>query len=255
MDFLTHWRTARSIFPSRPTICEVSLLLFRSFLFGFFKWLFISLWICVNVSGHSEIWQGEKYGAVRLTEVPPWSEASSGHSGKMFRGWRTQFAPLRPVAQPRNWNSASVTHLALWIIALGFVAGSEPGAVESLHHIHLSNGNKRHHIVPIAIHRSPASLRAGHSKYFLILPLMQSLGNVISQAVHHWCLLLKVCAYFLLHFTANAISSITYVVLSFFFFVIPKTPTRCVFSSVRQGESSLDPSPFLSQQSALHVWD
>ncbi|XP_031587968.1 neurexin-1a-beta isoform X3 [Oreochromis aureus] len=81
----------------------------------------------------------------------------------MFRGWRTQFAPLRPVAQPRNWNSASVTHLALWIIALGFVAGSEPGAVESLHHIHLSNGNKRHHIVPIAIHRSPASLRAGHT--------------------------------------------------------------------------------------------
>ncbi|XP_069001028.1 neurexin-1a-beta isoform X22 [Embiotoca jacksoni] len=81
----------------------------------------------------------------------------------MFRGWRTQFAPLRPVAEPLKRNSASVTHLALWIIALGFVAGSEPGAVESLHHIHLSHGNKRHHIVPIAIHRSPASLRAGHT--------------------------------------------------------------------------------------------
>ncbi|XP_022065247.1 neurexin-1a-beta isoform X20 [Amphiprion ocellaris] len=81
----------------------------------------------------------------------------------MFRGWRTQFAPLRPVAEPLNRNSASITHLALWIIALGFVAGSEPGAVESLHHIHLSHGNKRHHIVPIAIHRSPASLRAGHT--------------------------------------------------------------------------------------------
>ncbi|XP_028280122.1 neurexin-1-beta-like isoform X2 [Parambassis ranga] len=79
----------------------------------------------------------------------------------MFRGWRTQFAPLRPLAEPLNRNS--LTHLALWIIALGFVAGSEPGAVESLHHIHLSHGNKRHHIVPIAIHRSPASLRAGHT--------------------------------------------------------------------------------------------
>ncbi|XP_067379814.1 neurexin-1a-beta-like isoform X35 [Channa argus] len=83
----------------------------------------------------------------------------------MFGGWRTQFAPLRPVAEPLNWNSSSLTHLALWItaLALGFVAGSEPGAVEGLHHIHLSHGNKRHHIVPIAIHRSPASLRAGHT--------------------------------------------------------------------------------------------
>ncbi|XP_070832966.1 neurexin-1a-beta-like isoform X4 [Chaetodon trifascialis] len=83
----------------------------------------------------------------------------------MFGGWRTQFAPLRPVAEPLNRNSASLTHLALWItaLALGFVAGSEPGTVESLHHIHLSHGNKRHHIVPIAIHRSPASLRAGHT--------------------------------------------------------------------------------------------
>ncbi|XP_034040338.1 neurexin-1a-beta-like isoform X7 [Thalassophryne amazonica] len=81
----------------------------------------------------------------------------------MFRGWRTQFAPLRPVALPLSWNSASVTHLALWIttLALGFVAGSEPG--ENTHQIHPSHGNKHHHIVPIAIHRSPASLRAGHT--------------------------------------------------------------------------------------------
>lgn len=87
----------------------------------------------------------------------------------MFGGWWTQFSPLRPLTEPLNQNSASPTHLALWItvLALGFVAGSEPGAVESLHHIHLSHGNKRHHIVPIAIHRSPASLRAGHSKYTL----------------------------------------------------------------------------------------
>ncbi|KAM6916521.1 neurexin-1a-beta-like isoform 18-T18 [Xenentodon cancila] len=81
----------------------------------------------------------------------------------MFRGWRTQFAPLRPVSEPLNWNSAILTHLVLWITALGFVAGSEPSALESLHHIHLSNGNKHHHTVPIAIHKSPASLRAGHT--------------------------------------------------------------------------------------------
>ncbi|XP_034008294.1 neurexin-1a-beta isoform X4 [Trematomus bernacchii] len=78
----------------------------------------------------------------------------------MFGGWRTQFSPPRPVAEPPNRSSASLTHLALWItaLALGFVAGSDPGAV---HHIHLSHGNKRHHTVPIAIHRSPASLKAG----------------------------------------------------------------------------------------------
>lgn len=111
----------------------------------------------------------------------------------MFGGWRTQFAPLRPVAQPLNQNSASLTHLALWItaLALGFVAGSEPGAVEGLHHIHLSHGNKRHHIVPIAIHRSPASLRAGHSKYFLVSPAKHFMRTVISWAVvfrfHHQC--------------------------------------------------------------------
>ncbi|KAK1905875.1 Neurexin-1-beta, partial [Dissostichus eleginoides] len=83
----------------------------------------------------------------------------------MFGGWRTQFSPLRPVAEPPNRSPASLSHLALWITALslGFVAGSDPGAVESLHHIHLSHGNKRHHTVPIAIHRSPASLRALHS--------------------------------------------------------------------------------------------
>ena len=139
----------------------------------FFFWSFFSnispsvdLFECLSVSGQSLFWGGEKYGAVRLTEILPWSEASSGHSGKMFRGWRTQFAPLRPIAEPLNWNSVALTHLALWIFALGFVAGSEPSAVESLHHIHLSHGNKRHHTVPIAIHRSPASLRAGHSKYF-----------------------------------------------------------------------------------------
>ncbi|XP_016523977.1 neurexin-1a-beta isoform X20 [Poecilia reticulata] len=81
----------------------------------------------------------------------------------MFRGWSAQFAPLRPIVEPLKWNSVTLKHLALWLVALGFVAGSEPSAVESLHHIHSSHGNKRHHIVPIAIHRSPASLRAGHT--------------------------------------------------------------------------------------------
>ncbi|KAM4599219.1 neurexin-1a-beta isoform 16-T18 [Fundulus diaphanus] len=81
----------------------------------------------------------------------------------MFRGWSAHFAPLRPVVEPLKWNSVTLKHLALWLVALGFVAGSETSAVESLHHIHPSHGNKRHHIVPIAIHRSPASLRAGHT--------------------------------------------------------------------------------------------
>ncbi|XP_047208133.1 neurexin-1a-beta isoform X6 [Girardinichthys multiradiatus] len=81
----------------------------------------------------------------------------------MFRGWSAQFAPLRPVVEPLKWNSVTLKHLALWLVALGFVVGSEPSAVETLHHIHSSHGNKRHHIVPIAIHRSPASLRAGHT--------------------------------------------------------------------------------------------
>ncbi|XP_061601663.1 neurexin-1a-beta-like isoform X12 [Cololabis saira] len=81
----------------------------------------------------------------------------------MFRDWRTQFAPLRPVSEPLNWNSAILTHLVLWITALGFVAGSEPSALESLHNNHVSHGNKHHHTVPIAIHKSPASLRAGHT--------------------------------------------------------------------------------------------
>ena len=151
---------------------------------------FFFFFLCGSVQvslGKVRFWQGEKYGALRLTEVPPWSDASSGHSGKMFGGWRTQFAPLRPVAEPLNRHSASLTHLALWItaLALGFVAGSEPGTVESLHHIHLAHGNKRHHIVPIAIHRSPASLRAGHSKY-----LLASMHSQTSRAV---CFRLNQC--------------------------------------------------------------
>ncbi|XP_043993030.1 neurexin-1a-beta isoform X8 [Gambusia affinis] len=81
----------------------------------------------------------------------------------MFKGWSAQFAPLRSIVEPLKWNSVTLKHLALWLVALGFVASSEPSAVESLHHIHSSHGNKRHHIVPIAIHRSPASLRAGHT--------------------------------------------------------------------------------------------
>ncbi|XP_053730387.1 neurexin-1a-beta-like isoform X28 [Synchiropus splendidus] len=79
--------------------------------------------------------------------------------------WRTTFSLLRPFAEPLKWNSASLFYLALWISALarGFVAGLDTEPVETLHNIHLSHGNKRHHNVPIAIHRSPASLRAGHT--------------------------------------------------------------------------------------------
>ncbi|XP_077352127.1 neurexin-1a-beta-like isoform X25 [Festucalex cinctus] len=80
----------------------------------------------------------------------------------MLVGWRT---PLVPLEEPLHRSRASLAHLALWItaLALGSVAGSEPGAVESFHHVQLSQGNKRQHIVPIAIHRYPASLRAGHT--------------------------------------------------------------------------------------------
>ncbi|XP_033835325.1 neurexin-1a-beta-like isoform X14 [Periophthalmus magnuspinnatus] len=81
----------------------------------------------------------------------------------MFGGWRTQFAPLRPIVEPLKRSSA--WYLVWWLSALvlGLVLGSEPGGVDSLHHTHPSHGNKRHHNVPIAIHRSPASLRAGHT--------------------------------------------------------------------------------------------
>ncbi|XP_061766436.1 neurexin 1a isoform X20 [Nerophis ophidion] len=83
----------------------------------------------------------------------------------MLGGWRTQFIPLVPPDEPLHHNWASLTHLALWIsaLALGCVAGSEPSTVENLHHLQVSHGNKRQHIVPIAIQRSPASLRAGHT--------------------------------------------------------------------------------------------
>lgn len=104
----------------------------------------------------------------------------------MFGGWRTQIIPLRPTGEGINWNPCSLTRLALWItaLALGFVAGSEPGALENLHHIHLSHGNKRHHIVPIAIHRSPASLRAGHSKYSPIYSPVYS--NIVLDIVDNF---------------------------------------------------------------------
>ena len=38
----------------------------------------VDLFECLSVSGHCEFWQGEKYGAVRLTEVLSLSEASFG---------------------------------------------------------------------------------------------------------------------------------------------------------------------------------
>ncbi|KAM9808920.1 neurexin-1a-beta-like isoform X29 [Syngnathus acus] len=80
----------------------------------------------------------------------------------MLVGWRT---PLVPREEPLHHNWASLAHLVLWITALALdsVAGSEPGAVDSLNQVQLSQGNKHQHIVPIAIHRAPASLRAGHT--------------------------------------------------------------------------------------------
>ncbi|XP_049591050.1 neurexin-1a-beta isoform X28 [Syngnathus scovelli] len=80
----------------------------------------------------------------------------------MLVGWRT---PLVPREEPLHHNWASLAHLVLWITALALdsVAGSEPGAVDSLNQVQLSQGNKHQHIVPIAIHRAPASLRGGHT--------------------------------------------------------------------------------------------
>ncbi|XP_017268452.1 neurexin-1a-beta isoform X22 [Kryptolebias marmoratus] len=81
----------------------------------------------------------------------------------MFRGWSSQVTPVRLVAEPLKWNSVTLKHLALWIFAVGFVAGSEASAVESLQPFHRSHGNKHHHIVPIAIHRLSSPLRAGQT--------------------------------------------------------------------------------------------
>ncbi|XP_031691045.1 neurexin-1a-beta isoform X11 [Oncorhynchus kisutch] len=100
----------------------------------------------------------------------------------MLGGWRTQQSPTpqpsRPRQEPLCWDLTSsvfLVRLVLWMtaLALGCVAGSGPdsgppggatGAVEGLHHIHLNHGGKRHHSVPIALHRWPAALlRAGHT--------------------------------------------------------------------------------------------
>ncbi|XP_036402485.1 neurexin-1-beta isoform X23 [Megalops cyprinoides] len=61
---------------------------------------------------------------------------------------------------------ASATRPALWALPLTLccVAGVALGAAGlGSHHGHPAHGSKLHHTVPIAIHRSPASLRAGHA--------------------------------------------------------------------------------------------
>lgn len=90
----------------------------------------------------------------------------------MSGGWRTRLSPWRPRGEPLPWvrllPRTPLTPLVLWACVLsvalcGCAASSTPGAPDGLHHIHLSHGSKRHHTVPIAIHRSPSSLRAGHT--------------------------------------------------------------------------------------------
>ncbi|XP_052333916.1 neurexin-1a-beta isoform X22 [Oncorhynchus keta] len=103
----------------------------------------------------------------------------------MLESWRTKLAPTPGPSRPRQehlcWgltssiSPVSPVCLVLWMtaLALGCVAGSGPHsgppgggteAVEGHHHIHLNHGGKRHHSVPIAIHRPPAALlRAGHT--------------------------------------------------------------------------------------------
>lgn len=107
--------------------------------------------------------------------------------GTMLESWRTKHSPTPGPSKPRQehlcWgltsslSPVSPVCLVLWMtaLALGCVAGSGPHsgppgggteAVEGHHHIPLNHGGKRHHSVPIAIHRPPAALlRAGHSKY------------------------------------------------------------------------------------------
>ncbi|XP_031660915.1 neurexin-1a-beta isoform X31 [Oncorhynchus kisutch] len=103
----------------------------------------------------------------------------------MLESWRTKLAPTPGPSRPRQehlcWgltssiSPVSPVCLVLWMtaLALGCVAGSGPHsgppgggteAVEGHHHIHVNHGGKRHHSVPIAIHRPPAALlRAGHT--------------------------------------------------------------------------------------------
>ncbi|XP_043910822.1 neurexin-1 isoform X15 [Protopterus annectens] len=72
--------------------------------------------------------------------------------------------------QPSVWNSRTepvpcLVRLALWIVPLTFscVLGMAWGvATLGSHHIHHFHGSK-HHAAPIAIYRSPASLRGGHA--------------------------------------------------------------------------------------------
>ncbi|XP_023676898.1 neurexin-1-beta isoform X23 [Paramormyrops kingsleyae] len=68
--------------------------------------------------------------------------------------------PLRlPVRDPLWRLLARVAHLLLWLLPLAAGAGLGGGG----HHGHLGHGSKHHHATPVSIHRSPASLRAGHA--------------------------------------------------------------------------------------------
>ncbi|XP_048126648.1 neurexin-1a-beta-like isoform X29 [Alosa alosa] len=80
----------------------------------------------------------------------------------MLAGGRI-IAIVRPSWDPLHWGCGRLA-LCLAALALGCVQAREGlGAVEGPRHSHLANGGKRHHTVPVAIHRSPASLRAGHA--------------------------------------------------------------------------------------------
>ncbi|XP_028845756.1 neurexin-1a-beta-like isoform X25 [Denticeps clupeoides] len=79
------------------------------------------------------------------------------------RGWI--LALPRAARDPLRRGRASAGRLALCAVALalGCVAGAGPEDAEGPLQTHLTHGSRRHHSVPIAIHRSPASLRAGHA--------------------------------------------------------------------------------------------
>ncbi|XP_057288410.1 neurexin-1 isoform X23 [Pezoporus wallicus] len=72
---------------------------------------------------------------------------------------------LRGSAEPGPAGSGSRSAL-LWIVPLtlsGLLGVARGASSLGSHHIHHFHGSSKHHSVPIAIYRSPASLRGGHA--------------------------------------------------------------------------------------------
>ncbi|KAM9154770.1 neurexin-1 isoform 27-T27 [Pangshura tecta] len=72
-----------------------------------------------------------------------------------------------PEPGPSSGSSGAAGRLALlWIVPLtlsGLLGAAWGASSLGAHHIHHFHGSSKHHSVPIAIYRSPASLRGGHA--------------------------------------------------------------------------------------------